>query len=317
MKVLLIALIHILISVAGAQAQTCSTQLAAVQAASATVQKDTLVYPTGLVSPNGSVTAAREKIAAQHAATLSQAVAALATCLATASPPPPPVNGFAASYWNTATPGTFPSTVPTVTRIDPTINFDWGTGSPDPAIAVDGFVARWIKTETFAAGSYVFAATVDDGVRLFLDGVVLIDQWIDQGPTTYTTTRTITAGAHELKVEYYENSGGAVMKLTYGPQPPAPGDLVVSLPGSLHVAWDAPPVTALASGPIGYSTFLDGLPTTTIPQATDPCPAGCAVLIPVTTAGPHTVAVTATRRASDGSLAQSAPASMSLTVRTP
>jgi hypothetical protein len=45
----------------------------------------------------------------------------------------------------------------------------------------------------------------------------LIDQWKDQSATTYTASRTVTAGNHELKVEYYENAGDAVAKMAIAP----------------------------------------------------------------------------------------------------
>jgi PA14 domain len=50
-------------------------------------------------------------------------------------------------------------------------------------------------------------------VRVYLDGTLIIDQWRDQSSTTYTVTRQVTAGNHQVRVEYYENAGGAVARL--------------------------------------------------------------------------------------------------------
>jgi hypothetical protein len=57
--------------------------------------------------------------------------------------------------------------------------------------------------------------TADDGIRLWVDGDLLIDAWTDQSPTSYQVTRTLTAGSHAVKVEYYENGGGAVVGLSH------------------------------------------------------------------------------------------------------
>jgi len=76
-------------------------------------------------------------------------------------------------------------------------------------------VARWTRKMSFAPGDYEFAVTADDGVRLYVDGVRVIDKWVDQPPTTYRTTLPLDGGPHEIMMEYYENSGGAVARLGY------------------------------------------------------------------------------------------------------
>lgn len=120
--------------------------------------------------------------------------------------------GYNAEYFTNKT----LSGQPSLTRTDPTINFDWGGGSPDPAIIpADNFSVRWTKTESFSAGDYEFTVTADDGVRLKVDGQTTIDKWIDQSPTTYKTTQTLTAGSHTIVMEFYENGGGAVAQLNY------------------------------------------------------------------------------------------------------
>jgi hypothetical protein len=68
---------------------------------------------------------------------------------------------------------------------------------------------------TLNAGTYTFTATADDGIRVWVDGVLIIDAWKNQAATTYTATRTLTAGDHQVKVEYYEASGGAVAKVSW------------------------------------------------------------------------------------------------------
>jgi N-acetyl-anhydromuramyl-L-alanine amidase AmpD len=97
------------------------------------------------------------------------------------------------------------------------LSFDWGAGSPAASCGVpaDRFSARWTRTVTFPAGTQRFTVTADDGVRLYVDGALKLDKWIDQAPTTYTVDVPLAAGAHTLRLDYYENGGGAVAKLSW------------------------------------------------------------------------------------------------------
>jgi hypothetical protein len=68
-------------------------------------------------------------------------------------------------------------TTPSLARVDPTINFDWGAGSPGDGIPADHFSARWTRSVQLAAASYAFTVTSDDGVRLYVDdGATAIPQ---------------------------------------------------------------------------------------------------------------------------------------------
>jgi glucose/arabinose dehydrogenase/PKD repeat protein len=107
---------------------------------------------------------------------------------------------------------------PATARCETAVDYNWGSGSPPgTGVGPNNFSARWVKTQSFTAGSYTFTATADDGVRVYLDGTLVINQWRDQSPTTYTASRQVTAGNHELKVEYYENGGGAVARVNVAP----------------------------------------------------------------------------------------------------
>jgi len=105
---------------------------------------------------------------------------------------------------------------PVLTRIDEAINFYWGTGSPGPGIPVDGFSVRWTGTlEVPQTGTYQLGMSTDDGVRLYLDDVLLIDDWNDHGTTLNDVTVALDEGhAYSLRIEYYENGGEAVAVLS-------------------------------------------------------------------------------------------------------
>jgi single-stranded DNA-binding protein len=108
---------------------------------------------------------------------------------------------------------------PVMTRDDGagSLNFNFATGSPHPlcAPAIDNFSARWMRTVNFPRGVYRFTITVDDGVRLYVDGQLKIDKWLIQGATTYTTDVFLAAGAHEIKLEYFESTGSALISLDW------------------------------------------------------------------------------------------------------
>ena len=86
------------------------------------------------------------------------------------------------------------------------------TGRLRRGVPADAFSARYEGRVNFDAADYEFALTGDDGVRLWVDGALVIDRWVNQSATTYRTTRTMSAGVHDLRVEYYEASGQAVVR---------------------------------------------------------------------------------------------------------
>ncbi|TCN59534.1 T9SS C-terminal target domain-containing protein [Flavobacterium circumlabens] len=102
-------------------------------------------------------------------------------------------------------------------RIDPSINFNWGNGSPLAAIEADTFSVRWTgQIRPSYSETYTFYTTTDDGVRLWVNDVQLINKWNIQGSTEHTATITLNAGQkYNIKVEYFDNAGGATSKLSW------------------------------------------------------------------------------------------------------
>jgi glucose/arabinose dehydrogenase len=130
----------------------------------------------------------------------------------TESPPPPPPasDPFAAQYFANQT----LDGEPVLSRDEATIDFDWGSGSPDAAVGADFFSARWTRVKDYPGGRYRFTVTGDDGIRLLVDGNLVIDGWHNQAATTYTADVDLTAGSHTLVIEYYEYNGGAVARFS-------------------------------------------------------------------------------------------------------
>ncbi|MFM8360017.1 MAG: PA14 domain-containing protein, partial [Verrucomicrobiota bacterium] len=106
---------------------------------------------------------------------------------------------------------------PRVARIDPVVDFDWGGGSPAPEVGPDQFSVRWRGrvTPRFSE-TYNFHTISDDGIRLWIGGELVIDQWNDHAPTEHAGAVVLEAGrAYDLRLEMYENGGGAVARLLW------------------------------------------------------------------------------------------------------
>jgi hypothetical protein len=98
--------------------------------------------------------------------------------------------------------------------VDAQISHQWSLGAPVPEVMPeDNWSARWTGTFAFEPGNYIFRAEANDGVRVWLDGHQVIDQWRDGSHQAETVFRTVGAGQHTVTVEYYERGGIANLKV--------------------------------------------------------------------------------------------------------
>ncbi|HEY0711792.1 MAG TPA: PA14 domain-containing protein, partial [Polyangia bacterium] len=132
-----------------------------------------------------------------------------------------------------------------VTRVDPQIDFNWGSAAPAPGVGADTFSVRWSGTVTPPTSErYTFTTRADDGIRFYLDGVRLIDNWRDQSATERSVSIDLVAGrAYGIRVEYYDNTRSATARLFWA-TPTIPRQVVpTSALRTIPVA-AAPPDTA-------------------------------------------------------------------------
>lgn len=102
-------------------------------------------------------------------------------------------------------------------RVDPTVNFNWGGGSPDRTLASDTFSVRWTgQVRADATESYTFYTTSNDGVRLWVNGRLLIDNWTNHSATENSGSISLEAGQwYPVRLEYYEGAGSSIITLSH------------------------------------------------------------------------------------------------------
>ena len=129
---------------------------------------------------------------------------------ATPGPPPPAAQGWQVAYFANANLEGSPVAYDDV----PAINFNWGYGSPNPAVPVDYFSARYERLLNLQQGYYRISALADDGVRIWVDNELLMDEWHGATGTQYVVSRWL-AGTHQVRVEYMELVGLASIQFSY------------------------------------------------------------------------------------------------------
>ncbi len=108
-------------------------------------------------------------------------------------------------------------TTKVLSRTDATVDFQWGSAAPASGVPADNFSVRWTgQISPRYSGSTTFYTVSDDGIRLWVNGQLLIDNWTNHGPTENSGSITLTAGQkYDLKLEYYEAAGGATARLLW------------------------------------------------------------------------------------------------------
>jgi hypothetical protein len=152
------------------------------------------------------------------------------------------------------------------------VDFNWGTGSPVRAtlplignvdmMPTDNFSVRYSKVMRFREGWYRFRVRADDGVRLYVDDRLVINQWKDQSSTEYVAEHRVTGGDHVVRVEYYEARGAAEVHFAVEPiqwryelfrGPTVTGTAAATFDDTItELEWrHAPPVPASLGGQLG------------------------------------------------------------------
>jgi hypothetical protein len=120
--------------------------------------------------------------------------------------------GLAATYYDN-----IDFTGTQVRRVDPTVNFNWKASSPIRGIGANTFSVHWSGyIEAPASGEYRFISNSDDGVRLWINGKQIVNNWTSHGATENSGSINLSKGEkYSIRLEYYENTGNAVIQLSW------------------------------------------------------------------------------------------------------
>ncbi len=159
--------------------------------------------------------------------------------------------GLTGMYWSNVTAVAFTNVnfaqPPSLTRTDAVVNFNWTNTSPAPAISSNLFTARWTgAVQPQFNETYTIQTTTDAGVRLWVNGVLLINQWGNQNPSNFTGTITFVAQQrYNLQLDYWHgNQGGAAAQLAWS----SPSTPKQTIPQSqLYPVTNPPPAVSLVS----------------------------------------------------------------------
>lgn len=118
---------------------------------------------------------------------------------------------------------------PVLTRVDKSVDFDWGQGSPAPEVHSDDFSIRWTgKLTPKESGSYRIGMTNDDGMRVWIDGKLILDDWREDAARTSSKEMKLEGGhSYDIKAEYYDSKVYATAKLLWATPTTRPFDEAV------------------------------------------------------------------------------------------
>jgi uncharacterized repeat protein (TIGR03806 family) len=143
---------------------------------------------------------------------------------------------------------------PVLTQTNATINFNWSTNGPDPTVGKTNFTVRWLgSVQPQFSENYTFYTTADDGVRLYVNGQLLINDWVDKTNAT-TDSNSIPLIAQQLyniELDYYQKTNNASVSLSWS----SPSTIPAIIPQTQLYPYTNPPPAVIISSPTNNSTY--------------------------------------------------------------
>lgn len=107
--------------------------------------------------------------------------------------------------------------MPSFIQSENTPSHYWGMGAPGIGMPVDAFSVRWTSYQLLNAGNYQIGVRADDGVRVYMDGILRLDGWSGEPGVVHTTMVNVATGQHYFQVDYYEAGGIAFLDFSITP----------------------------------------------------------------------------------------------------
>jgi glucose/arabinose dehydrogenase len=174
--------------------------------------------------------------------------------------PPDDGTGLRATYWDNKDLSGFK-----LARTDAAIDFDWGTGAPALGVSSNTFSVRWTGLlKPHYSETYTLYTVSDDGVRVWIDGVLVIDSWTN--PVTAANQATVVLAGwrlHTIRVEYYDDRGAAKIQLLWSSVNQAREVIPQSqlYPAALHESFNDGVANGWSVVSGTWSLYTDGTPT--------------------------------------------------------
>jgi uncharacterized protein YraI len=174
---------------------------------------------------NGNHTFTVEYFEGTGVASLFFAITPLSSAPTPTPPPPPPPyqpsvptlsvpqDQWRAQFYNNTGLGGSPAAAMYLPRSAYQLDQNWGAGAPTAGVNADYFSAVFEGNFYFAAGDYIFTAQMDDGARVYIDNILIIDAWNDGPKERSNRFNSIGVGYHNMRVEFYEQTGNAYVRV--------------------------------------------------------------------------------------------------------
>jgi hypothetical protein len=180
--------------------------------------------------------------------------------------------GLQGQYWTNTSASVFTNasfnTAATLVRTDAVVNFNWGTGGPDPSIGPTNFTARWTGTvQAQYNETYTFTTVADDGVRLWVNGQLLVNDWnTHTSPATNSGTITLNSQQiYNIQMDYFQGGGNASVQLLWSSASTA----LAVVPQTQLYPYTNPPPTVVITSPANSATNLTATASVTIGAMAD------------------------------------------------